>query len=817
MRNSVLFRSIIATSLLATGGVVGLAADPASATDPNADDYRAQYHFTVPDHWMNDPQRPVYVNGKYNFYYLYDEDYNGNAGPTSWRRATTTDMVTFHDEGIAIPEGLPEGTPMSGSVVIDENNTAGFGAGTLVALVSQDDKDNNYRQSQFLYYSTDGGDTFTLFGSDPVIPNTTGSDFRDPKVVWDDANDQWVAVITQASRIVFYTSDDLLSWTQVSDFDAPNVDAYECPDLFQIRADDNTMKWVLGSSANAEAYGGPHTFAYWPGAWDGTNFTADNTTAQWLDRGHDWYAAVTWPDESATNLDRRFAIGWMNTWGYEDDTLTWPNDGFNGTDSIVREIELKVQPDSSYSLASQPISALDDYATNTIDYGDVNVNGFTELPYHGTSYRIDTDITWSSLTNVGISTRRSPDGSRRIETGYYDDYIYLNREHMLFQNGEKHAPYSASATSVHLTVLVDTTSVEVFVDDGYQVLTDQTFLDPSDTGLALYTDGGAATFHDVTITEFADVMTLSDPGTPYEDFESGYDGWTSTGTAFGSGPAGGTLPDQQVVTGYEGSGLVNSFLSGDSTTGTLTSGAITVTEPYLNFLVGGGDHPTPSQLFADFETTSGFGTGWSGTNSFSGQGTSTGSLTNQVGARTLDTFVNGGDPATGTISSPPFTITRGSVDFLLAGGNHPWPSGGNTSVNLVIEGDVYRSATGDDSGTLRQIAWDVHSLIGKTATIQVVDNATGAWGHIMVDQIMFGDHPNAVVGESNTPTAVNLLLGGQVVRTVSGLNRERLHWVSWDLTDFTGQNVQIQIVDQNTGSWGHINADQFTFSDRPAA
>jgi sucrose-6-phosphate hydrolase SacC (GH32 family) len=801
--------------VLATTGAIVLAAAPAQAENPDADEYRAQYHFTVPDHWMNDPQRPVYIDGKYHYYYLYDVDYNGSPGGTAWRHATTTDMVTFHDEGIAIPEGLPEGTPMAGSVVVDTANTSGLGAGTVIALVSVDDHGPT---DVYLYSSTDGY-SFTRYGSGPVIPNGNTDAFRDPKVEWDAANSQWVLVITAGDRLMFYTSDDLINWTYRSDFDAPNIAYFECPDIFQIRADDNTMHWVLGASANGEPFGGPNNYGYWTGDWDGTTFTADSSAAQWLDYGHDWYAAVTWPDASATNNDRRFAIGWMNKWGdnYVNNTRTWPADGFNGTDSIVREITLKEQPDSSYRLASSPVSTLDNIATNVFDYGDVNVNGHLPLGYHGTAYRIDTNITWSSLSNVGLQLRRSPDGAHRVEVGYYNGEIYLNRENRdtQFPNGEKHVPYG-STTSVHLTILVDNTSVELYAGD-YVAITDDIWLDKMDTGLALYTDGGAATFNDLVITEFADVMTLSDPGTPYQDFESGYDGWGTTGSAFGSGPVSGTLPNQQAVTGYAGSGLVNSYLSGDSTTGTLTSPAFTIGDPYLNFLIGGGDHAMPANLLADFEGSS-WGSGWTATGSFNGQGPSSASLPNQVGSKVADTFVNGGDPSTGTITSPEFTITRDYIDFLIAGGNHPWGSAGNTSVQLVIDGDVYRTATGPADAVMQQVAWDVHALQGRRAQIVIEDNNTSLndWGHLMVDQIMFWDSPNAAAGASNDATAVNLIVGGNVVRTATGDNLERLHWVTWDLTDYTGQSAQIQVVDNNTGSWGHINADQFTFSDRAA-
>jgi fructan beta-fructosidase len=68
------------------------------------------------------------------------------------------------------------------------------------------------------------------------------------------------------------------------------------------------------------------------------------------------------------------------------------------------------------------------------------------------------------------------------------------------------------------------------------------------------------------------------------------DGWTATGTAFGKGPAKGTLPNQMLVTGYRGKGLVNSYLGGDGATGTLTSPAFKIDRKYLNFLIGGGKH-----------------------------------------------------------------------------------------------------------------------------------------------------------------------------------------------------------------------------------
>jgi fructan beta-fructosidase len=76
------------------------------------------------------------------------------------------------------------------------------------------------------------------------------------------------------------------------------------------------------------------------------------------------------------------------------------------------------------------------------------------------------------------------------------------------------------------------------------------------------------------------------------DFEGDtYGDWATTGTAFGKGPARGTLPNQMPVTGFLGKGLVNSYNGGDASTGTLTSPEFTIQRQCINFLIGGGNHP----------------------------------------------------------------------------------------------------------------------------------------------------------------------------------------------------------------------------------
>lgn len=82
------------------------------------------------------------------------------------------------------------------------------------------------------------------------------------------------------------------------------------------------------------------------------------------------------------------------------------------------------------------------------------------------------------------------------------------------------------------------------------------------------------------------------PGVVLEDFEDDkYVGWSVTGDAFGDKPSKGTEPTQQKVTGFEGEGLVNTYRGSDINQGTLGSPAFRITRKFINFLIGGGDHP----------------------------------------------------------------------------------------------------------------------------------------------------------------------------------------------------------------------------------
>ena len=74
-----------------------------------------------------------------------------------------------------------------------------------------------------------------------------------------------------------------------------------------------------------------------------------------------------------------------------------------------------------------------------------------------------------------------------------------------------------------------------------------------------------------------------------------------------------------------------------------------------------------------------------------------------------------------------------------------------------------------------------------------------------------------LIGGGNHPgqTCINLRVGGKVVRTAAGKNREALEAASWDVAELKNKEAVLEIVDRHSGGWGHVNIDQIVFTDVP--
>ena len=446
------------------------AAGQALQRPAGADPLRPGIHVTPPDGFMNDPQRPVFVDGLWHLYYLYNADYPEGNG-TAWFHATSPDLVEWTDEGVAIDKFRTEwGDAESGTVVVDERGDAGFGEGALVAILTQQVEGV---QRQSLFYSTDGGYSFESAPDNPVLDNPGVTDFRDPRVIWDSDRDQWTMVLAEGERLGFYSSTNLTDWVYESDFAPGALGLLECPDLFRMHLDGDPAHpvWVLAASANGERLGRSTGVAYWTGDWDGTSFTVDDDSAEprWMDSGPDFYAGVTWQDPRLTpgqQAESRYALGWLNNWAYAREL---PDSGWTrGAQSVTRVLRLE-STGGSPRLGMTPLPGLDRLAGPARD-----IRGSSTV---STPFRADLDLsvagrgdvrlvlTGADGASATIGVRSDGGSAPEVFVARGDDAAAAAVESEDY-SAERSEPLPGADDVMAVTVIVDTSSVEIFAGDG---------------------------------------------------------------------------------------------------------------------------------------------------------------------------------------------------------------------------------------------------------------------------------------------------------------------------------------------------------------
>lgn len=489
---------------------------------PTPTQARPAYHLTPASGWINDPVRPLWMGGIWNLWVLWNTDFPTGNG-TAWRRYTSSDLVNWTDEGVSIPKYTTAyGDVWGGSSVVDTNNTAGYGAGAVIALMTMPCNSLG-GQGTGLWYSTNGGVSFQ-FGSivqtNPLAGNTSISDlvFRDPSVFWYAPANRWIMNLAEVGKLSIYTSTDLKTWTYQSAMIRSDLGTMECPHLFPLHlynADGTTGqdKWVLLCGANGTAAGFTTGTQYWVGSFDGTTFTPDDWTGNWLDAGPDFYATTVFADANAADpLAYAYAIAWENNWDY---AKAMPTSDYYGQLSIMRQLILQIVSGRPV-LVNKSITAQTSIFKSTVQGSNQTISGVT--PYSWPSWtgnpscRID--FTLSSVNGSWPSeidlTLRSGDGDlTKLVFQPSQSIVALNRS----QCGK--APISDAAWNtvrqavcdfsapVSVSVFVDSGSVEVFLNGGEQAIS-TLITTPSDTtGVALSASGGSAAISSLQIASLS--------------------------------------------------------------------------------------------------------------------------------------------------------------------------------------------------------------------------------------------------------------------------------------------------------------------------
>ena len=434
---------------------------------------RPIFHLTPWVGWMNDPNGFSYYRGQYHLfyqYYPYDTEWNS----MHWGHAVSHDLLHW----TYLPAALAPDAPY---------DSFGCFSGSAMELPNG---------KQLLLYTGVRKDRNPVLDAKDLPEGLSPYDFRDPKI-WRMPGGGYRCVVgarrmDKRGVLLLYDSDDGFHWRFVSilaENDGHFGLMWECPDFFPLDG-----KHVLFVSPQDML---PEGFEYHNG--NGTvcqigvfdeetkRFIPEHNQA--VDYGIDFYA----PQTILTPDGRRVMIGWMQNWdtckntGYED--RQW-----FGQMSLPRELFLR-----NGRLYQQPIRELALYRGPKVEYKNVPVGDRLTLEgVEGRSVEIDLRIRPEDASNpyrkftmrfaqddqyYSILSFRPYESLLKIDrkfSGSRRAYIHQRRCQVSQNNGE-----------IHLHVILDRFSIEVFINDGEQVMTATILTDPSARGISFEADGKA--------------------------------------------------------------------------------------------------------------------------------------------------------------------------------------------------------------------------------------------------------------------------------------------------------------------------------------
>jgi fructan beta-fructosidase len=421
---------------------------------------RPQFHFTSRRGWNNDSNGMVYYDGEYHLFYQHNP-YGWRWGNMTWGHAISKDMIHWTELGDAIhPDRL--GTIFSGSAVVDVNNTSGFQTGdekVIVCIYTSAGGTNPMSKgqpfTQSIAYSNDCGRTWTVYEGNPVLNHINGGN-RDPKVIWHQPTNQWVmALYLDDHTMGFFTSKDLKSW----EFQSKLKCFHECPELFELPVDGNAnnKKWIL--------YGG--SGEYLIGSFDGRQFEAEAGPIP-FHYGNCFYASQTFnniPPEDG----RRIQIAWGR--------ITMPRMPFNQMMLFPVTLTLWTMDDGPRMFA-EPIHEIKRLHKRRWQWTNRILKPQSNLlsDLSGELFHIRAEFQIDDASENGFIIRGVP--------------VVYNIQKQELSCCEKNAPLKAVDGKIHLELLVDRTSIEIFGDDGKIYMPIGVVLADNAKSLEIFTKGG---------------------------------------------------------------------------------------------------------------------------------------------------------------------------------------------------------------------------------------------------------------------------------------------------------------------------------------
>lgn len=425
--------------------------------------------------------------------------YDSHWGPMHWGHAVSDDLLHWEylPAALAPDELYDRDGCFSGSAL-----TLPDGRQLLMytGVIRKRRADGGYDEVQTQCLAVGDGIDYVKYEKNPVLDEKDipegGSicDFRDPKM-WREEDGSYRCVIGNRAvngcgQILLFESPDGFDWYYKKVLAANNDrfgKMWECPDFFPLDG-----KWVLITSPQDMV---PEGFEYHNG--NGTlcligdydreteNFVEQSN--QSVDYGIDFYA----PQTLLTPDGRRIMIGWMQNW----DTCSHRrkhDEAWFGQMSLPRELSIK-----NGRLYQTPVRELEEMRRNKISYDRVIVSGTVRLE-EVRGRRIDMEL--SVRPEEGCDLYRKFTVRFAQSDLYHTSLSFRPEESVLkidrkFSGSRKAVIHQRRSKVNHecgclrLRIILDRFSVEVFVNDGEQVLSAVLYTDQEAENISFLADG----------------------------------------------------------------------------------------------------------------------------------------------------------------------------------------------------------------------------------------------------------------------------------------------------------------------------------------
>ena len=462
---------------------------------------RPVYHVTPTVGWLNDPNGFSYFDGQYHLFYQYNP-YSTHWDSMHWGHLVSEDMLNWK----RLPAALAPDTwydnfgVFSGSAI-----TAPDGRHLLIytgveVTGKAEGEGIPCRQTQCLAFGD--GLNYVKYEKNPVITpemlpeGYSEEDFRDPKIWFEEKEGLYYAIIGASTEendgaVVLFRSPDLYGWEYVSTLDKGGNEygyMWECPDLFRLGDTDFIPILPMKMVAKGNEFHSGNNAAYLAGIYDRETHTFMRKAIRSIDYGIDFYA----PQSTVTPDGRRVMTAWMQT--PETMHRTPPGVKWFGQLTIPRELSEK-----DGLLIQRPIREIEAYRKDPVFYDDVCVKECTRLTgIEGRSLDLTVrvkpagDALYQKFT---IKVAEDEEFYTSITYDPADSMLYFDRTYSGFMHyiiSERKAHVRYRGGEIQLRLMIDRFSVEIFVNDGEQVMSNTIYTRQSADGISFETVGGAA-------------------------------------------------------------------------------------------------------------------------------------------------------------------------------------------------------------------------------------------------------------------------------------------------------------------------------------